>query len=100
MKRANIIWLFNALSLLNIPSSAQNTQQNNPPVPNWARPHIYDSSKPAYRNRASAASSSNGQLAFTFTFAEFERTTSAGVFDASGSLARTLWSNRAYKAGA
>jgi hypothetical protein len=39
-----------------------------------------------------------GQIAFTFTL-PVSAQTSAGVYDSSGNLVRTLWSNRQYPAG-
>lgn len=69
------------------------------PAPNWTQPTPEEWQESAEADRQGQRAPGAGEIAFAFTLSQGARDTSAGVYDASGRLLRTLWSARPYGAG-
>jgi hypothetical protein len=85
-------------------SLAQTTQIQLPP--NWAKPHAYHDTHPAFRDGRFVVPIRPDQMGIIFTIPATVgnppvpvRSTSAEISDAAGVVIRNLWQNRAYPAG-
>jgi hypothetical protein len=85
-------------------SPAQTPQIQLPP--NWAKPHVYETTRSAYRNGGFVVPIRPNQMEIIFDIPATVgdppvpvRSTSAEISNAAGVVIRSLWSNRAYPAG-
>ncbi|MGB6687275.1 MAG: FlgD immunoglobulin-like domain containing protein [Terracidiphilus sp.] len=77
----------------------QQVDASQAPAPNWTQPTPEDWQESAEADREGQRAPGPGEIAFAFTLNESVRGSSAGVYDTSGRLVRTLWSARPYNAG-
>jgi DNA-binding beta-propeller fold protein YncE len=97
---ATLLALLAVACLMNgTPAGCQRAPLMTVPAPNWNDPPPDAVREAAAADALPVRPPAADEIAFTFNLAASAKSTSAGVYDAKGTLVRMLWSARPYAAG-